>query len=274
MLTNEAMNRRPRQGWTMAVRSGSLAAIMLALLPGAAFASADIDAAAAAYKQAAAADIDQVVAGAERLAALLEKGDVAAARRAWVAARVGWERSETFTATLFPDFDKTVDPWPDGKTGFHAIEAQLFAEPAGRPVDAAKALVEQLRLFRAAFAKADFTGATLIGGVAALAYEVGESKSQGGESRPSGTSLGDMQHNVEGLGRAWRSVFAPALAAKDARLAQRVEQDLARVEQQVSVAMLAAVDQPLLEKTAERLAGSIADAAVSLGYPAPDFAAE
>ena len=255
-----------------------LAAGMLALPPGLppgpATAGDDVDGAAASYKQAAAADIDQAVAGAERLAGSLAAGDVAAARRAWREARVGWERSETFTATLFPAFDRTIDPWPDGKVGFHAVEAQLFAEPAGGPVAAATALVDQLRRFRAALAEADFTGATLIGGVAALAYEIGESKSQGGESRASGTSLADMQHNVEGLGRAWRGVFAPALAAKDDALAGRIERDLVGVEQLVSVASLAGLDQPLLEKTAERLAGAIADAAVALGYPAPDFTAE
>ena len=273
MSAEQTTPRAWRQGWWIAGNGVLLATLVgLAGLPAAA--NDTIDAAAAAYKRVAAGDIDQAVDGAERLATLLDRGDVVGARRAWIEARVGWERSETFTATLFAAFDATIDPWPGGRTGFHAIEAQLFADPPGRPVEAAVALAEQLRLFRAALAKADFTGAALIGGVAALAYEVGESKSQGGESRPSGTSLADMRHNVEGLGRAWRGVFAPALAARDARLAERIERDLAGLERQVAVASLAGLDQPLLEKTAERLAGSIADAAVALGYPAPDFAAE
>src|SRR5262245_47738214 len=90
--------------------------VLAALLATPALAGQEIDAAASAYKQAAAADVAAVIAGAEKLEQLLEKGDLAAARQAWIEARVGWERSETFTASMFPEFDKEIDPWPDARS--------------------------------------------------------------------------------------------------------------------------------------------------------------
>ena len=57
--------------------------------------------------------------------------------------------------------------------------------------------------------------------MAQLAYEVGESKIDGGESRVSGTSLADMRNNVAGIGRAYQAVLAAGLEAADPALAAR-----------------------------------------------------
>ncbi len=43
-----------------------------------------------------------------------------------------------------------------------------------------------------------FNAQGLLNGTARLAYEVGENKADGGESRFSGTSLDDMRNNVVG----------------------------------------------------------------------------
>ena len=48
----------------------------------------------------------------------------------------------------------------------------------------------------------------LLNGAARLAYEVGESKADGGESRFSGTSLDDMRNNVSGIAQAYNILFA------------------------------------------------------------------
>ena len=104
-----------------------------------------------------------------------------------------------------------------------------------------------------------------------LAFELGESKAKGGESAISGTSLLDMQHNVDGIELAWNTVFAKIVWDKNAGVADRVEKEIAEVRQLVSVASLDQVDAQALEQKAEMLAGSVSDAAVELGWPAPDF---
>jgi iron uptake system component EfeO len=247
-----------------------LAALALAAAPRLARASA-VDDAAEAYKQASQADIDAIVAGCRRLVEALKAGDIAAARQAWIDARVGYERSETFAEPLFPDLDAALDSWPDAKTGFHAIEAELFVDGGKPSVAEAEALLKSAEALQAGLPKAKLSGEILIGGVAGLAFEVGEGKSKGGESRLSGTSLADMQHNVEGIERAWTMVFAQPVAAKDPALARRIEAQLAEVKGLVSVSSLDKLDPPSFEKKAEMLAGSFADAAVALGYPAPSF---
>jgi len=251
----------------------ALAALPLVAAPRLAHANS-IDDAAEAYKQASQADIDVIVTGAERLVEALKKGDIPAARQAWIDARVGYERSETFAEPLFPDLDAAIDTWPDAKTGFHAIEAQLFVDGGKPSVEQAEDLLKTAKALQAGLPKAKLTGEILIGGVAGLAFEVGEGKSKGGESRVSGTSLADMQHNVEGIERAWTMVFAKPVAEKDPALAKRIDTQLAEVKSLVSVSSLDKLDPPSFEKKAEMLAGSFADAAVALGYPAPKFEEE
>jgi iron uptake system component EfeO len=262
----------PRSG-RVALFAAFLAAVSLTAAPRLAQAT-PIDDAAEAYKQAAQADIDSIVAGSEKLVEALKKGDIPAARHAWIDARVGYERSETFAEPLFPDLDSAIDTWPEAKTGFHAVEAKLFVDGTTPPVTEAEDLLVTAKALQAAMPKAKLTGEILIGGIASLAFEVGEGKSKGGESRVSGTSLNDMQHNVEGIERAWNAVFAGPVAAKDPKLAKRVQDQLAEVKSLVSVSSLDKLDPPSFEKKAEMLAGSLADAAVALGYPAPKFEEE
>ncbi|HEY2112602.1 MAG TPA: EfeM/EfeO family lipoprotein [Dongiaceae bacterium] len=262
----------PRSG-RVALVAAFLAAISLTAAPRLARAT-PIDDAAEAYKAAAQTDIDSIVAGLRKLVEALKKGDIPAARQAWIDARVGYERSETFAEPLFPDLDTAIDTWPEAKTGFHAVEAKLFVDGATPPLTEAADLLMTAKALQAAMPKAKLTGETLIGGIASLAFEVGEGKSKGGESRVSGTSLNDMQHNVEGIERAWNSVFAAPVAAKDPRLAKRIQDQLAEVKSLVSVSSLDKLDPPSFEKKAEMLVGSIADAAVALGYPAPKFEEE
>ena len=264
--------KTPRAG-RVALFAAFLAAVSLAAAPRPAQAT-PIDDAAEAYKVAAQGDIDSIVAGAEKLVEALKKGDIPAARQAWIDARVGYERSETFAEPLFPDLDSAIDTWPDAKTGFHAVEAKLFVDGATPPVTEAEDLLVTAKALQAAMPKAKLTGQTLIGGIASLAFEVGEGKSKGGELRVSGTSLNDMQNNVAGIEGAWNAVFASPVAAKDPKLAQRIQDQLAEVKRLVSVSSLDKLDPPSFEKKAEMLAGSLADAAVLLGYPAPKFEEE
>jgi iron uptake system component EfeO len=147
------------------------------------------------------------------LQAAVKAGDVKAAQTAWIESRKGWEAMEPVTGEYFGDMDKVVDPWPDAKSGYHAIEAALFSgklDGLQKPVDD---LVANLGKFqkRVSDRKFTFSPQRLLSGTANLAYEVGEEKSKGGESAYAGTSIIDMQENVEGIEAAYKLVFRDTL---------------------------------------------------------------
>jgi hypothetical protein len=75
----------------------------------------------------------------------------------------------------------------------------------------------------------------LLVGTARLAYEVGESKADGGESRISGTSLDDMRNNVAGIDFAYRTIFTASLRTVDIKLAEAVDARIARNIKNLSV---------------------------------------
>ena len=231
---------------------------------------AKLDEAAAAYKKLATAHIDSLVANSDKMLAAMQAGDAAGARQAWIDARTGYERSEIFTIK-FPSLDSAIDSWPNSETGFHGIEAKLFAPGAPLPLAETQTLVDKVHTLQRVFNGEPLYGHGVLVGIGSLAFELGESKAKGGESAISGTSLLDMQHNVDGIELAWKTVFAKIVRDKNAGVADRVEKEIAEVRQLVSVASLDQVDAQALEQKAEMLAGSVSDAAVELGWPAPDF---
>ena len=231
---------------------------------------ARLDEAAAVYKQLASKDVAILVENCDKLVAALRANDLPAARQAWIDARVGYERSEIFTIK-FPYLDAAIDAWPSGEVGFHAIEAKLFVPGSPVPLDEAVALADKVHTFQRVFESQPIYAHGVIFGIGVLAFELGESKAKGGESAISGTSLNDMQHNVEGIELAWNTVFAAVMQEKNKGVGGRVEKEIAEVKQMVSVASLDQVDAPALEAKAERLAGSVSDAAVALGWNPPDF---
>src|SRR5262249_56162725 len=82
----------------------------------------------------------------------------------------------------------------------------------------------------------------LLNGIVRLAYEVGESKIDGGESRVSGTSLDDMRANVDGIDAAWRTLFAATLAAHDAALDADVQRRIGTLRTIVATPELPPID--------------------------------
>ena len=190
--------------------------------------AAPLDDAAEKYRPYMIEGIGQALAGARDLREHVAAHDLSGAKKAWISARAGWERSEVFTAGFVPELDAQIDAWPNADSGFHAIEAKLFG--AGR-TDAARdadALVEHLDSLHSKLCNMALTPQGLLDGTVRLAYEVGESKADGGESRISGTSLDDMRNNVAGIDFAYRTIFAPALGAADTKLAGAVD---ARIQQ-------------------------------------------
>jgi iron uptake system EfeUOB component EfeO/EfeM len=240
-----------------------VAALAVALLVSPAQAQSMRDGAKA-YKPFIVEHAGKALAGAKELQAAVKAKDVKAAQDAWIKSRRGWEAMETVTAELFPEFDKKVDPWPDAKQGYHAIEAALFAgkiDDLGKPTDK---LVKDIAAFEKKVKRYRFTPQKLLDGASKLAFEVGESKSKGGESPYAKTSHIDMQENVEGIEAAWKLVFAPTLEKRDAELAKIIHDKIEALEQLVKVNDIKDLDQKKVHIGGEELAALMQQAAPKL----------
>jgi iron uptake system component EfeO len=223
------------------------------------------------YKPFAVEHIGKALAGAKDMQAAVKAGDAKKAQAAWVTSRKGWEAIEPITGVFFEELDKAIDAWPDAKRGYHAIEAALFAgklDDVGKPVDE---LVADLTKFETQLKSPSFKFAPqgLLNGAASLAYEIGENKSKGGESPYAGTSLIDMQENVEGIEAVFKLVFEEPLKKRDAKLAKSIDDKIEEVEALVKVSDLKQLDQPKLHKAGEELAVLLQSAAAKLKLKKP-----
>lgn len=226
-----------------------------------------------AYKPFAVERIGLALAGARELQAAVKAGDAKAAQAAWIKSRKGWEAAEPITGEFFGELDEAIDAWPDAKQGYHAIEAPLFAGKLDEVKAPTDKLVADLAEFHRRLAAANFRFKPqgLLNGASKLAYELGENKSKGGESPYAGTSLLDMQENVEGLEAVYKLAFAGALKARDAKLADAIHGKIEEVERLVKIADIRQLDQPALRKAAEELAVLLQNAAPKLGLKKPAF---
>lgn len=236
--------------------------------------AAPLDEAAERYRPHMIEGIGDALAGARALRERAAANDLVGARKAWISARAGWECSEVFTAGFVPELDAQIDAWPNADSGFHAIEAKLFG--AGRTdVEAdAAALVAHLDDLHGRLADMPLTPRGLLDGTVRLAYEVGESKADGGESRISGTSLDDMRNNVAGIDFAYRTIFAEALKAADAGLADAVASRIEQLNTIVAAPDLRHVDVRTLRRASEELAIALQAASNKLGLPRPTLEAQ
>ncbi len=227
--------------------------------------AAPLDAGAEDYRPYMIEGIGQALSGARNLRERIAAGDIAGAKKAWISARAGWERSEVFTAGFVPELDSKIDAWPNADSGFHAIEARLFG--AGR-IDAehdTDTLVENLRNLHGKLRDMALTPQGLLDGIVRLSYEVGESKADGGESRISGTSLDDMRNNIAGIEFAYRTIFAAALKTADAKLADGVDRRIEQLKTIVAVRDLPSVDVTALRRASEELVILLQNASAKLG---------
>jgi len=214
-------------------------------------------------------EIGLALSGARDLHESISRNDLRRAREAWISARAGWERSEVLTAGFVPELDRQIDAWPDAAAGFHAIEAKLFG--ANRTDVAAETdeLVSHLADLHASLRDMPLTPQGLLDGTVRLAYEVGESKSDGGESRISGTSLNDMRNNVEGIDVAYRTIFAQVLEAADRKLAETIAANIDRLRKLVAPHELKQVNVPDLRRASEELAVALQNAGPRIGLVRP-----
>jgi iron uptake system component EfeO len=214
-------------------------------------------------------DIDQCLAGARKLDERIAAQDVAGAQKAWVDARIGWERAEVFTAGFVSELDELIDAWPNAQTGFHAIEAKLFGAKSTDIGDETKALILHLADLDVKAHYTPFNAQGLLNGTARLAYEVGENKADGGESRFSGTSLDDMRNNVVGIALAYKTVFADSVRASDTNLADQIQAKIDEMGALVAVPDLKSLDPDALRTKSEDLVIGLQMAAPKIGLYAP-----
>jgi iron uptake system EfeUOB component EfeO/EfeM len=218
--------------------------------------------------------IGEALAGARELRDRAVANDLAGAKKGWLSARAGWERSEVFTAGFVPELDAQIDAWPNADSGFHAIEAKLFGAGRTDVQNDADVLVEHLDILHRKLRDIVLTPQGLLDGTARLAYEVGESKADGGESRISGTSLDDMRNNIAGIDFAYRTIFADALKSVDAKLADTVAGRIERLKAIVAVSDLRHVDVSALRRASEELVVAIQAASTKLGLSRPTLEAQ
>jgi iron uptake system component EfeO len=253
----------------------ALSLLLLALAVGTRTANAAaLDDAAERYRPYAIEGIGSALAGARDLRERAAAKDLAGARKAWLSARAGWERSEVFTAGFVPELDALIDAWPNADSGFHAIEAKLFGAGKTDVEGDADALVRNLDELHTKLRDMRLSPQGLLDGTVRLAYEVGESKADGGESRISGTSLDDMRNNVSGVEFAYRTVFASPLSEADAALADSVTKHIEQLTTIVAASDLPHVDVRALRRASEELVVSLQAASVKLGLRRPTLEAQ
>jgi iron uptake system component EfeO len=265
--------RRPRaiSRWASVLSIAALAAALMDTEPGRA---TTLDDGTQQYRSHLIADIDRTLASARTLAASAAAGDVAGAKKAWIEARVGWERSEVFTTGFVPELDRDIDAWPNGVMGFHAIEAKLFGASRTDFENEANGLVRNLSELSARVRSTPLTPQGLLDGIARLAYEVGESKVDGGESRVSGTSLNDMRNNVDGIELAWRTIFAPTAESRDPQVDVEMQRNIEELKAMVDVGELRRVDPDRLRISTEELVLKLQSAAPVLDLKKPTLEAD
>ena len=228
-----------------------------------------LDDAAERYRPLMITDIDQTFAGAHKLGERVAANDLLGAQQAWVSARVGWERAEVFTAGFVSELDELIDAWPNAQTGFHSIEAKLFAAKSLDIGDQVKDLNYHLADLDVKIHYTPLNAQGLLNGTARLAYEVGENKADGGESRFSGTSIDDMRNNVAGIAAAYQTVFAGPLEASDAALASHTQATIDRMSTLLQAKDLKSLDSDQLRAASEELVIALQSAAPKIGLIAP-----
>jgi iron uptake system component EfeO len=269
-------HRRTPVRWVLALAvllTAPLYAAVIGVGPAAAQAdtgpTASLDAAIERYRSQLIEDIDRSVASVQKLRVSVAGGDLAAAKQAWIEARVFWERSEVFTSGFAPELDRDIDAWPNGASGFHAIEAKLFG--AGRTDIAGEvdALLHSLSDMATTARNIPLTPQGLLDGLTRLAYEIGDSKVDGGESRISGTSIDDMRNNVDGIELAYGTIFASAIESRDRNLHATAQRQIDELKTMLAQRDLRQLEQERLRVLSEELVLTLQTAAPGLALARP-----
>jgi iron uptake system component EfeO len=272
IMTARVSGRRQRKlGWRRAQILAAAAVLFAVCNSDSKASAAPLDEAAEHYRPYLVEGIGEALKGARALQERVAANDLKGAQRAWLSARAGWERSEVFTSGFVPMLDQEIDAWPNATTGFHSIEAKLFGAKDMTVKNDVDGLVAHLTELDGSVRKIALTPQGLLDGTARLAYEVGESKSDGGESRVSGTSLDDMRNNIGGIDFAYSTIFAAELEARDPKLAETARTKIEQLKALVAVKDLTQIDVPMLRNVTEELVIALQNAAPKIGLGPPSL---
>jgi iron uptake system component EfeO len=214
-------------------------------------------------------EIGQTLAAAKTLHERVVAKDLDGAKQAWITARINWERAEVFTSGFVSDLDEEIDAWPNALTGFHAIEAKLFGAKNTDVAGETTQLIYRLVDLDIKVRQMPLNAQGLLNGTARLAFEVGESKANGGESRYSGTSLDDMRNNVFGIQLAYKVIFSAALEAADPKLAAKANETIQRLAALLEVRDVKTTEPDRIRAKSEELVVALQEAAPKIGLKTP-----
>ncbi|MFF2651929.1 iron uptake system protein EfeO [Streptomyces sp. NPDC058045] len=170
----------------------------------------------------------------------VEKGDLAAAKKAYAPSRLGWERTEP-VAESFGDIDPKVDVREDGLedgqdpktdwTGWHRLEKSLWHDQriGATEKKLAGRLHTDLVDWQKRVGKAEITPTSMANGAKELLDEVATGKVTGEEDRYAHTDLVDFQGNVEGAKKAYE-LLKPVAAKHDPALTKELDKQFAALQ--------------------------------------------
>jgi iron uptake system component EfeO len=232
--------------YTMSCPGGTTAATGVVTVGGKAIASAAdprLQAAVAGYQRYVSTQAQELVKRVRPFVDAVKAGDVEKAKEQFAAARVPYETIEPVAesfGTLDPDIDARVNDVEKGQTwtGFHRIEQALWEKHSTKGLGpVADKLLADVQTLQAKTRTLTYKPDELANGANGLLDEVASSKISGEEDRYSHTDLSDFEANISGSQTTF-GLLAPALRAKDAKLAddidarfQAVTQELARLKQ-------------------------------------------
>ncbi|APE21245.1 MULTISPECIES: iron uptake system protein EfeO [Streptomyces] len=199
--------------------------------------SPEMDAAVAAYRQYVQAQADATLPKVKVFTDAVRAGDVEAAKKAYAASRIGWERTEP-VAESFGDIDPKVDVREDGLeagqdpakdwTGWHRLEKALWQDKkiGDREKQLADTLDKDLADWAKRVGKAEITPTSMANGAKELLDEVATGKVTGEEERYSRTDLVDFKANVEGAQKSF-DLLKPVATKNDPKLVAELDKQFA-----------------------------------------------
>jgi iron uptake system component EfeO len=193
----------------------------------------EVEAAVAQYREYLEKNTGELVARTKPFVAAVVAGDVAAAKAAYPAARIPYERIEP-VAESFGDLDPRIDARENDVPanefgGFHRIEKALWEEGTAKGMaPVAEQLKADVKELAQKVETVDLQAVQIANGTNELLGEVSASKITGEEERYSHIDLVDFEANVEGAEAAFDAV-EPLLTPKDPKLAREIEADFKRV---------------------------------------------
>ncbi|MET9547691.1 iron uptake system protein EfeO [Streptomyces sp. NPDC006627] len=199
-----------------------------------------LDEAVAAYRAYAQEQADATLPKAKAFTDAVRAGDLPAAKKAYAASRVGWERTEP-VAESFGDIDPKVDVREDGLedgqdaekdwTGWHRLERALWQDKkiGKREKELATLLDKDLKDWQNRVGKAVITPTSMANGAKELLDEVATGKVTGEEERYSHTDLVDFKANVEGAEKSY-ALLKPVAAENDPKLTKELDKQFAALD--------------------------------------------